>query len=300
MSAFLLLALCPLLGMLSAKRGWMPANAPETINAWLLRIALPAVILEQIPRLHFDARLLFPAAVPWALMLSTVALMAWLGPRLKWDRATQGAMTLCWGLGNTSFVGFPLLLAIIGPPALGAAVIADQSTFFVVNLIGIPLAAWYGGGKAHPRELILKVLRFTPFLALFPAVLAALLGGWPPLMETVLRRLADTLTPLALFSVGLQFHPGSAWRYRGLIAIGAGWKLLIVPLLLWGVARSLHLQGLPITVGILQMGMAPMITAGIIAREYRLQPDASNAMISVGIACSFVTVPFWNAVVGSL
>ena len=298
MSAFLLLALCPLLGMLCARQRWMPDNAPETINAWLLRIALPAVILEQIPKLHFDPRLLFPAVVPWLLMLSTMALMSLLGRRLNWSRSRIGAMTLCWGLGNTSFVGFPLLLALIGPAALGAAVIADQSTFFVVNLIGLPVAAWYAGQESHPLELIRRVFRFAPFLALFPAMAVGALGGWPPIVDTVLHRLGDTLTPLALFSVGLQFHPGAAWKYRGLIAIGATWKLLTVPLVLWGSARMLDLHGMPISVGILQMAMAPMITSGIIAREYRLEPEAANAMISVGIAISFISVPLWNQLIG--
>lgn len=298
MSALLLLALCPLLGMLSARQGWMPDNAPETINAWLLRIALPAVILEQIPKLHFDPHLLFPATVPWLLMLSTILLMAFIGRRLGWDRPTQGAMTLCWGLGNTSFVGFPLLLALIGPSALGAAVIADQSTFLVVNLLALPIAAWYAGEKTNLLDVLRRMFRFAPLLALFPAMFVGYLGGWPPVVDSVLHRLGDTLTPLALFSVGLQFHAGSAWKYRKLIAIGASWKLLLIPLLLWSGARALDLRGLPITVGILQMAMAPMITSGIIAREYRLAPDAANAMISVGIALSFLTIPFWNVVIG--
>lgn len=300
MSGFLLLGLCPLLGMLAARRAWMPAGAPAVINVWLLRIALPALILEQIPRLQVDARLLLPALGPLVLMASTIALMAVLARRLHWDRGTQGAMTLCWGLGNTSFVGFPLLTAVIGVEALGPAVVADQATFFVLTLIGLPVAAYFAGQQARPVDLLRRVIVFAPFLALFPAAAARLFGGWPEAVEAVLRRLGDTLTPLALFSVGLQFRPGAARRYAGLIAIGAGWKMLAVPALMWAGARAMELQGLPITVGLLQIAMAPMITAGILCEEYRLAPEAANAMISVGIALSFVTVPIWKALIGGV
>lgn len=301
MSGILLLVLCPVIGMLAARRRWMPPNAPATINAWLIRVALPCVILEQIPQLHFDARLLLPLLGPFVLMFSTMAVMAVLARRLGWDRGTQGAMTLCWGLGNTSFVGFPLLLAIIGPPAMGAALIADQATFLALTLIGLPVAAYFAGQTTRPIDLIKRVLMFTPFLALIVAGIAAALlddGHWPEPVDVVLKRLGDTLTPLALAAVGFQFKPGAARRYAGLIGIGAAWKMLLLPALMWGGALAMGLHGMPITIGILQVAMAPMITAGILASEHGLAPELSSALVSVGIAMSFVTVPLWALVIG--
>ena len=299
-SAFALLLICPLLGALIARLRFMPDNAPATINAWLIRVALPCVILEQIPRLDFDARLLLPALGPVVLMGATLVLMAGLARRLHWDRPTQGAMTLCWGLGNASFVGFPLLLAIAGPAALGPAVIADQATFFVVTLVGLPVAAWFAGRSVGAADLALRVLRFTPFQVLLVAGVMRLLGlHWLPLVESVLHRLGDTLTPLALFSVGLQLAPGAMRRALPLVGIGIAWKMIALPLAMWGGAQAFGLHGLPITVGILQVAMAPMITAGILCEDHGLVPDKANAMVSLGIAASFVTVPLLHALIGS-
>jgi predicted permease len=299
MSEFILLGLCPLLGWLAMRLQWMPGTAPAVCNAWLLRIALPCVILLQIPKLHFDARMLLPALGPFVLMLSTMALMAVLARRYGWDRGTQGAMTLCWGLGNTSFVGFPLLVAVIGPSALGPAVIADQATFFNVTLIGLPVAAYFAGRSASPLELAKRVFSFVPFQALLLAGALKLAGMvWLPQTETVLQRLAETLTPIALFSVGFQLRLYEIRRYLPLIGIGALWKMITLPALMWGGAWVMGVQGLPITVGILQVAMAPMITAGIIAEDHGLNPSATNAMISVGIALSFVTVPIWYWLIG--
>lgn len=299
MSAFLLLLICPLLGWVSARLKWMPDNAVPVINAWLLRIALPAVVLEQIPKLHFDGRMLLPALGPVVLMFSTMAVMAVLARRLNWDRGTQGAMTLCWGLGNTSFVGFPLLIALIGPQALGPAVIADQAGFYCTTLIGLPLAAYFAGQKSRPLDLLVSVLRFVPVQALFIALAMKLVGlQWNEALEGVLKRLSDTLSPLALFSVGLQLQLGAIRRHLPLIGIGVAWKLLLVPGLMWVGALVMGVHGLPITVGILQVAMAPMITAGIFAKQYGLNPEATTAMISTGIAVSFLTVPMWYLLIG--
>jgi predicted permease len=299
-SEFILLGLCPLLGWLAMRRQWMPANAPAVCNAWLLRIALPCVILLQIPKLHLDAHMLLPALGPFVLMLSTIAVMAVLARLYGWDRSTQGAMTLCWGVGNTSFVGFPLLVAVIGPSALGPAVIADQATFFNVTLIGLPVAAYFAGRSASPLALLKRVFSFVPFQAMLLAAALKLAGlVWLPQTETVLQRLAETLTPIALFSVGFQLRLSEIRRHLPLIGIGALWKMIAMPALMWGGALLMGVHGLPITAGILQIGMAPMVTAAIIAEDHGLNPPATNAMISVGIALSFVTVPIWYWLIGT-
>jgi predicted permease len=39
--------------------------------------------------------------------------------------------------------------------------------------------------------------------------------------------------------------------------------------------------------------MAPMITAGILAHEYGLDPELGNLMVGIGIPLSLATVPIW-------
>lgn len=300
MSEFILLGLCPLLGWLSARFKLVPEAAPATFNAWLIRIALPCVILVQIPKLHFDARMLLPAIGPFVLMFSTMALMAVLARRLNWDRGTQGAMTLCWGLGNTSFVGFPLIAAVAGPAALGPAVIADQATFFNVVMVSLPVAAYFAGRSASLTEMVKKVFSFVPVYALIFSGTMKFSGFvWMPEIEHVLQRLADTLTPIALFSVGFQLRLGEVRRFLPLFGIGAAWKMIALPAMMWGGAIAMGLHGLPITVGILQIAMAPMITAGIIAEDHGLNPPLANTLVSVGIALSFITVPIWYLLIGT-
>ena len=295
MSAFLLLITCPALGWLFARRGWMPTGTHAVINAWLLRVAFPALVLEQIPRLQWDSTLLFAAATPWIVILGAATLIPLVGRRLGWSRASIGALVLTCGLGNTAFIGLPMIQALAGPQALGPALLSDQvGSFLALSTAGVTLAALYAGDRIEPRELLRRLMRFPPFIALVLALLVRqIFGGWPEPVSFVLHRLGDTLTPLALFSVGLVFRFGALRGRAQLVAVGLAWKLVLAPLAAVALALVSGVGGLPMTVGVLQAAQGPMITAGILAQEHRLDPELVTLTVGLGILFSFVTAPLW-------
>lgn len=294
MSAFLLLIACPTLGWVFAQRGWMPAHSHAAINAWVLRIAFPALVLEQVPRLIWEPALLFAAATPWIVMLGAATLIPWIGRSLGWGRASIGALVLTCGLGNTAFIGLPMIQALAGPQALGPALIADQlGSFLALSSAGVVLASVYAGDRVDLREVGRRLLRFPPMIALAAALVVRLLGGWPEPVSAVLHRIGDTLTPLALFSVGLVFQFGALRGRTQFVAVGLAWKLVLAPLAALLVALAAGVSGLPMTAGILQAAQGPMITAGILAQEHRLDPELVTLVVGFGILLSFATAPLW-------
>jgi predicted permease len=54
-----------------------------------------------------------------------------------------------------------------------------------------------------------------------------------------------------------------------------------------------------VTVGVLQAAQGPMITAGILAQEHRLDPDLASLVLGLGILLSFVTAPIWFLLIRS-
>lgn len=294
MSAFALLLLCLLIGVIAARSGRVPEGTPQSLNWWILHVALPALVLAQIPRLGFSAALLFPALAPWLVFGGAALLFPLLGRWQGWDRGTVGALILTCGLGNTAFMGLAMVEALRGPAALGPAVIADQlGSFLALSSGGVLVAALYGGSAPQPREILRRVLFFPPFIALIAGLVVRLLGGWPEPAEAVLRRLGETLVPLALFSVGLQFRIGHGGGWGPLCA-GLGWKLAGAPLVVGLIALATGAGGLPEQVAVLQSGMAPMITAGILAIQSGLAPRLANRIVSLGILLSLATVPLLN------
>ncbi|MBD8872048.1 AEC family transporter [Rhodanobacter sp. DHB23] len=295
MSALLLLFVCLALGAAVRRFAQPPAGIMHGLNWWVLNIALPALVLELIPRLKPDARLWFPVAATWVAFFGAWLLFAWLGRRRGWSRGRIGALVLVCGFGNTSFMGYPMLQALHGQAGLALAVVADQlGCFPLLASAGVLVAGVYAGRAADPRQIARRILVFPAFLALLVGVLAGMLGGWPASLAGVFHSLGGTLTPLALFSVGLQFRLQAIRHQSGLVACGLGWKLLLAPALCWLLGMATGVDGLVLTTGVLQAAMAPMISAAILADEYDLEPELANTVLGAGIVLSLLTVPLLN------
>lgn len=295
MNALLLLACCLALGLLTARIARPPAGLAPSLNWWVIQIALPALVLELIPRLHFNPDLWFLVVSQWLVFLGALVFFHVVGTQLGWSRRRIGALVLVCGLGNTSFMGYPLLEALRGREGLALGVVADQlGCFLMLSLGGALVAVLYGGASSHPAAIARKVLLFPAFLALLAGALVGQLGGWPPAAQEILHRLGQTLSPLALFSVGLRLKL-SLHRHQWLpVGIGLGWKLMLIPALTLGLGTALGIHGLLLSIAVLQTAMAPMISAAILADQHGLEPDLANAVLGAGILLSLLTVPWWN------
>jgi len=300
MSALILLAVCMALGAITVRvrpdaAGWVPG-----LNGFVLNIAFPALVLELIPKLHLEHGLWFPVMAMWGTALGALALMVLLGRWLGWQRGTVGALALVAGFGNTSFTGIPLIEALRGKSHLGAAVLADQAgSFLALATLGVFTASWFAGTATSAREVLLRVAKFPPFIAMLAGFAVGALGGWPPLAEEVLHRIGVALSPMALFAVGLQFKPSDLAVHLKPMTAGLAWKLGLAPLLVLLTGRLLGVgSGIPYEVAVLQAATAPMISAGILAQQSGLAPALANTVVGVGILLSLATVPLWNLLLG--
>ena len=214
---------------------------------------------------------------------------------LRWhlDPATRTALTLTAGLGNTSFLGFPLIQGYYGEHALPIAVISDQVTFIIMSTLGAMMAMDTADtGQISIGTVIKKLLRFPPFIAFFAALILPHfidLSVATPLFD----KLALTLVPLALFSVGMQLSL-DGWREElPYLSVGLAYKLILAPALILLVMAALHLRGIIPQISLFEASMAPMVTAGVIATQYGLNPRVANLMVGVGILLSFITTALW-------
>ncbi|HEY9132389.1 MAG TPA: AEC family transporter [Dyella sp.] len=295
MSALLLLFICLALGILVRRFASPPAGIVPGINWWVINVALPALVLEMIPRIRVDPQLWFPVAAMLFTFGGSWLLFASLGKWLRWSRERTGALILVCGFGNTSFMGYPMMEALHGKEGLAIAVVSDQlGCFPLLASAGVLVASLYAGRQPQAGAIARRILAFPAFVALVVAIVVGILGGWPSIVDGVLISLGATLTPLALFSVGLQFKLHSGKGQLAAVGLGLGWKLLLAPLACWVGGRAAGIDGLVLVVGVLQAGMAPMISAAILADDYRLEPTLANTVLGAGIVLSLVTIPLGN------
>lgn len=296
MSQFAFILFCLAVGVFLRKREKVPENAHETLGTFIIYLSLPALTILNLHRLEFTASLLLPILMPWAQIVLAWLLFSALARRFGWTGTTVGCLTLVAGLGNTSFLGLPMLEVLIGREALPVVNLLDQlGTFLALSTIGIAVAARYSEGRTQGRHLVKKVLTFPPFLAML-AAFALRPFPIPEFAVKPLELLASTLTPLALVTVGLQLSfSGERLRHmRRELSAGLAFKLVISPLIFWGISRFLgNADSLAARVTVLEAAMAPMISASIVASQFGLRPELSASMVGLGAVLSLVSVPLW-------
>ena len=234
------------------------------------------------------------AAMAWLCFALSAGFFGLLGRLLKLSRSTTGALILTGGLGNTSFFGLPMIEAYYGHDQLVTGIIVDQlGSFLVLSTLGITVAGLYSSGRPTASEIMRRIVLFPPFIALIIALLLIPVE-YAPWFTALLKRLGDTLTPLALVSVGFQLRLGHLAGNTRNLAIGLGFKLLLAPLLISLLyVNLLQAHGATIQVTLFEAGMPPMITAAIIATEHDLDPELSSLMVAAGLLLSFATLSGW-------
>jgi predicted permease len=292
MENFVLIALFVGLGMLFRKLEAFPDQTAQVLNMFALYVALPAVILLKVPQLSFSATMIVPALVPWAMLAFSAVLVLLAGRRFGWSRPTIGVLLLVVPIGNTSFMGVPMVQAFFGEAGIPFLIIYDQvGTMLIFALYGSTILAMYGReGSVNALEVAKRALTFPPTMAL---LVGLALRSWPYPMALVkgLQTLAGMLTPLVMTAIGFQLRIRLSPAVLKPLSYGLAIKLAIAPVVALLGCRFLGLTDLAANVSIFEAGMPPMVTAGALAIAAGMVPELAAALVSLGMALAFVTLP---------
>lgn len=285
---FLLVLLCLTAGHALRRGGALGPGSHLGLNAWLVYVAVPAAALLYVPRIDWSLNMVWPVLMPILIWIGAWLVLGRVAP--KDDPGTRGALLLGCGLGNTSFVGFPIVLTYHGEPGLQVAVVCDQVSFLLLSTLGVATSIAHGSGDRQ-RGVLAGLVRFPPFLAFAAALLfpgGVSYGALPELWEP----LAATLVPVALFSVGIQLDVSSR-AFDRMLGWGLLYKLAIGPALVLAMLWFGGASGLVAKVTLLEASMAAMATTSVLAVQYGLNTRVSNLLIGVGVPLSLLTSHLW-------
>ncbi|MBL0708752.1 MAG: AEC family transporter [Sulfurimonas sp.] len=300
MENFALIFVAMLIGYIINKRNIFPKNTPIILNRFVLYISLPALVLLKVPQLTFSFEIVIPIIIAWSVMGVSAVVVFLFCKSMSFSKEVTGALMLVAVLGNTSFVGIPVIQAYFGNSALPYAVIYDQlGSFIALSTYGTFISTYYSNENSVDIKAILKkIFTFPPFLFLFISMF--FIGQtFNPVVISVLESLAQTIVPLALVAVGLQLRfklpPEDIKPFLGALGV----KLILSPLIAIGIASIFFWEGEVVLISIMEAGMGPMITAGALASMAGLAPRLSSAIVGYGILLSFLTTWFLHAYITS-
>lgn len=300
MTNFILIAVCILAGLLLRRFTKLPEDAYKGVNALIINLALPAVSFKYLPHLRWSGAMILPAMMPVVLWLCGWLYVRIYAAKARLDKPTEGGMKLVTCLSNTSFVGFPLVSAYFGDNALGIAVICDQVSFILLATAGIAVAM--NASDKHTLSVttvLKKVTLFPPFIACAAALILPLFMDISPL-DPLFDKLAATVAPLALFSIGLQMK-FDGWKSQiRHVSASLVYKLILAPLIIYGIVWLSGMKGIIPQISIFEAAMPSFLTAGIIASEYHLNPRLSSLIVGISIVFAFFTTAVWYLLIVGL
>lgn len=269
-------------------------NTAHWLNQYVILVALPCLILYKLPSLQLDARAFLPIIIAWSVMLASALLVLLLAKLLSWSRPVTACLMLLMPLGNTGFVGLPLIQMLVGAEGVPYAILYDQfGTFLALNTLGIAIAAHYSGERQSLQAILGKIASFPPFVSLLLAF-TLLPFAYPAWLEQGLGGVAATLVPVVMVAVGLN------WRLRlqnGLLqpfVVGLIILLLAKPAFAWLLLQFANSEPLVARVIVLEAGMPAMISAGVLAIRYNLAPRLAASLVGYSLLLGFVTLSLWR------
>jgi predicted permease len=278
------------LGYLFRRFGIFPEQTPQVLNLYIIYVSLPAMVLLEVPKITLSTDMLVPILLPWVITLLG-AMTIYIASRVcGWSRSTTGALLLVGVLGNTSFLGIPIVSYYFGSEALPYVMIYDQlGTFLLLSTYGsVVIALYSSSSRVSVGATIKKIFTFPPLVALLIALSIQGLSFATPITHT-LSTLAGTLVPIALISVGYGLQLKIPREDLSAFIIGLSTKLILLPLYAFGIIYLLDIDGLGVSVSILESAMGPMITAGIVASLAGFSTRLSSSIIGYGVILSFAT-----------
>ncbi len=290
MSNFILIFIYLIFGYIFSKTKLFNPATPNYLNKFVIYFSLPAMILLQIPRLNFSTDAVIPMVIAWSVMSISAVLVFLVSKYLNFSKETTGALLLVTPLGNTSFLGIPIISSYFGEEALAYVIIYDQlGTFLALAIYGTFILSIYSSTtKLNLKILLKKLFTFPPFVFLLIAFMLKDIS-YTDTLQSILQILAATIVPFALIAVGMQLKLKLEKDDIKPFSVSLFIKLIISPMAAILICKIFGWDSEVAAVSIMEAGMAPMITAGAMASMAGLAPKLSSSILGYGIVISFVT-----------
>jgi predicted permease len=162
-------------------------------------------------------------------------------------------------------------------------------------VLAAPIAGMTSGTRGNPLLQVLKMPQIYAALAglLARAVGLNLAGEGHDLITALFRGVAlmsDAALPLLLLLLGMQLAQGVAVEQRGLTTLAVVLRLLISPLLAYGLARLLGLSDLSMRVVVLEASMPTAVNMVLYSLEFDARPGFVAGVVVVSTVLSLATL----------
>lgn len=267
----------------------------KTLSALSLYVMSPALIFETLEKATVTSG---DVAVTVAFCIMNVIIL-WLlstcvSKMLGLSQPERSGLGLTTMFTNSVNYGLPLVLLAFGQAGLDKASVYVIVQIIIINTLGVYLAArsHFSAAKAVKSVFTLP----SVYAALLAVLIRMTDAALPEGLETGIGMLSAAYAPLALVILGAQMmgvRDGSEISMvsrRGFWS-GMAMRMVIAPLVAWGILAALSVEGTLFAVILVLSAMPAAVNAVILAEQYDAAPRLVSMCILWTTLASFIFLP---------
>ena len=281
-----------LVGYLLRLGGAMDANHAAAINRFAFYLAVPALVVSVVgkaPVGDFDWTAVGAYFLSELLLFAMVfVLMRYLFRRALLESILLGMAS---GFVNHIFFVLPIAERLIGPDAglpMAGIVMLDAGILFPGTVVLVAFIQARETGKTGLAGILFK----NPFIYAPPV---GLLLGWlgdraPSGIMTFAEFAGAAAAPVLLFTLGITLAGSSLWRMSGAGWTVVGFKLLVHPLIVWGLLRAGGVGGLAGEITLLVAAGPCGAMPFVIATQYGIRTETIAKVVLISTTLSILSI----------
>lgn len=270
------------------------------LNNFAYYVSLPALIIASFWEINFLDQKSWQI-IGWSLsgiILFSLIIFIFLSI-IKVNKKLKATILLGSAVGNTIYIGLPLIEIGFGKEYLPAAALIGSIFLIIPLLIVISLVQyWYCREDCLKKELI-SFLKNPLMISVFAGVILSFLKFDYPLLISVKRAVATlgaTASPVALFALGGFLYGRFLKKDMGWVLFVSLLKLIVFPLIVVGgfllIFGNAALMMSPIAKVLTLLSSMPVaVTTFVIAERFNLNKTIISSAILISTIASFVIAP---------
>lgn len=286
-----------LAGFVAGRRGLLGRNATDTLNDFVVWMALPALLFQAMAQISWEEIRQPGYIAASALAMALIFAMCYIADRREGRRLADASITsMAASYGNAGYMGIPLCIMVLGEASLPAVIIATLLTaciLFAFSIVLIELDLQRSTTlRATLRKVSVSLIRNPLVCAPIAGLVFSGMGGTlpgPVLQFTTL--LGAAASPCALVTIGLFLSQGRSTQDRGAVWRIVSLKLLIHPLLAFALVTWVFdmppmWASAAVLIAALPVGTGPFM----VAKLYDRAPAITSEATLLSTVLSVVTV----------
>ncbi len=278
------------IGWLLDRRFGLNLETLVKVNLYLLVPGFVFARLVDTPMSGAQAGRIIGCTLGVILLCGVVAHVV--GRALKMRGASQKALALAAMFGNCGNFGLPLVTLAFGQAAASVQVYVLVTMNVSTFTMGLFLANAVDGKPGGHWRALFSTLRQPAIYAVFSAVLCKTLNLpvqeiswlWQPV-----NLMADALVGIALLTLGVQLSKTKPAPLRPPLLAALSIRLLIAPLMTWGITSLLHFDPATSAVLILTSGAPTAVNTALLAHEFGGDTAFATASVYYSTLLSLLT-----------